>query len=154
ASVRETDSDSWHRSLALNLTSVFYGLKHQLPAVIAAGGDAIVNNASVSGVKGDAMQAAYNAAEHGVIGLTRSAALDVARSRVRVNALVTGLIDTPLWQGVVSQHPATAERYLSMQPTGRAGTSDEVAALTAFLLSDEATFITGAAIAIDGAFTA
>ncbi|HTF07293.1 MAG TPA: SDR family NAD(P)-dependent oxidoreductase [Asanoa sp.] len=154
ASVRDADSDVWHQSLALNLTSVFYGLKYQLPAIIAAGGGAVVNNASVSGVKGDATQAAYNAAKHGVIGLTRSAALDVARSAVRVNALVTGLIDTPLWQGVVSQDPAAAQRYLAMQPTGRAGTPDEVAALTAFLLSDDAAFISGAAIAIDGALTA
>ncbi|MEU4476227.1 SDR family NAD(P)-dependent oxidoreductase [Micromonospora sp. NPDC023888] len=154
ASVRETDSDNWQRSLALNLTSVFYGLKYEIPAIIASGGGSIVNNASVSGVKGDATQAAYNASKHGVIGLTRSAALDVARSGVRVNALVTGLIDTPLWQGVVSQAPEVAERYLSVQPTGRAGTPDEVAALTAFLISDEATFISGASIAIDGALTA
>ncbi|MEU7919633.1 SDR family NAD(P)-dependent oxidoreductase [Micromonospora zamorensis] len=154
ASVRDADSADWHRSLALNLTSVFYGLKYELPAIIASGGGAIVNNASVSGVKGDATQAAYNASKHGVIGLTRSAALDVARSGVRVNALVTGLIDTPLWQNVVNQAPSTAERYLSVQPTGRAGTSDEVAALTTFLLSDEATFISGASIAIDGALTA
>lgn len=102
ASVRDADSADWHRSLALNLTSVFYGLKYELPAIIASGGGAIVNNASVSGVKGDAAQAAYNASKHGVIGLTRSAALDVARSGVRVNALVTGLIDTPLWQNVVN----------------------------------------------------
>ncbi|GAB4104677.1 SDR family NAD(P)-dependent oxidoreductase [Micromonospora taraxaci] len=154
ASVRATESEDWHLSLALNLTSVFYGLKYELPAIIASGGGAIVNNASVSGVKGDGTQAAYNAAKHGVIGLTRSAAHDVARSGVRVNALVTGLIDTPLWQGVVNQAPEIAERYLSAQPTGRAGTSDEVAALTTFLLSDEATFISGASIAIDGALTA
>ncbi|WP_246017230.1 SDR family NAD(P)-dependent oxidoreductase [Micromonospora pisi] len=154
-SVRETGSDNWHQSLALNLTSVFYGLKYELPAIIASGGGgAVVNNASVSGVKGDATQAAYNAAKHGVIGLTRSAALDVAGSGVRVNALVTGLIDTPLWQGVVSRDPSAAQRYLSVQPTGRAGTSDEVAALTTFLLGDESAFITGAAIAIDGALTA
>lgn len=102
ASVRDADSADWHRSLALNLTSVFYGLKYELPAIIASGGGAIVNNASVSGAKGDAAQAAYNASKHGVIGLTRSAALDVARSGVRVNALVTGLIDTPLWQNVVN----------------------------------------------------
>jgi NAD(P)-dependent dehydrogenase (short-subunit alcohol dehydrogenase family) len=73
---------------------------------------------------------------------------------VRVNALVTGLIDTPLWQGVLRQDPAAAQRYLDMQPAGRAGTADEVAALTAFLISDEAAFINGAAIAIDGALTA
>ncbi|GIF63603.1 short chain dehydrogenase [Asanoa ishikariensis] len=154
ASIREADSGMWHRSLALNLTSVFYGLKYQLPAIVAAGGGAIVNNASVSGVKGDPTQAAYNAAKHGVIGLTRSAALDVARSGVRVNALVTGLIDTPMWQGVVNRDPVAAERYLSTQPTGRAGTAEEVAALTAFLLSDESAFVSGAAIAIDGAFSA
>jgi NAD(P)-dependent dehydrogenase (short-subunit alcohol dehydrogenase family) len=154
ASVREADSDRWHQSLDLNLTSVFYALKYELPAIVAAGGGAVVNNASVSGVKGDPTQAAYNAAKHGVIGLTRSAALDVASSGVRVNALVTGLIDTPLWQGVLAADPVAAQRYLDMQPAGRAGTADEVAALTAFLISDEAAFVNGAAIAIDGALTA
>jgi NAD(P)-dependent dehydrogenase (short-subunit alcohol dehydrogenase family) len=154
ASVREADSDRWHQSLDLNLTSVFYALKYELPAIVAAGGGSVVNNASVSGVKGDPTQAAYNAAKHGVIGLTRSAALDVASSGVRVNALVTGLIDTPLWQGVLAADRAAAQRYLDMQPAGRAGTADEVAALTTFLISDEAAFVNGAAIAIDGALTA
>jgi NAD(P)-dependent dehydrogenase (short-subunit alcohol dehydrogenase family) len=151
--IRDTKTDFWHQHIALNLTSVYYSLKYEIPAIVAAGGGAIVNNASTSGVKGDPMTAAYTAAKHGVVGLTRSAALDVASSGVRVNALITGLIDTPLWRQV-SQDPAIEEHFLGMQPTGRAGSERDVAAFTTFLLSDEATYITGASLAIDGGFTA
>jgi NAD(P)-dependent dehydrogenase (short-subunit alcohol dehydrogenase family) len=153
ATIRETKSDFWDRTIAFNLSSVYYSLKYEIPAIIATGGGAIVNNASTSGVKGDPMTAAYTAAKHGVVGLTRSAALDVAGSGVRINALVTGLIDTPLWRQV-SQDPAIEQHFLGLQPTGRAGSEKDVAAFTTFLLSDEATYITGASLAIDGGFTA
>jgi NAD(P)-dependent dehydrogenase (short-subunit alcohol dehydrogenase family) len=151
--IRDTDSGFWDRTIAFNLSSVYYSLKYEIPAIISAGGGAIVNNASTSGIKGDPMTMAYTAAKHGVVGLTRSAALDVARAGVRINALVTGLIDTPLWRQV-SQDPAIEEHFLGLQPTGRAGSDADVAAFTTFLLSDEATYITGASLAIDGGFTA
>ena len=90
--MHELAAGDWHADLAQNLTSVFHSLKFEIPAIIAAGGGAIVNNASTSGVKGDAMTAAYTAAKHGVVGLTRSAALDVATDGVRINALVTAFL--------------------------------------------------------------
>jgi NAD(P)-dependent dehydrogenase (short-subunit alcohol dehydrogenase family) len=140
--------------IAANLTGVFYSLKYELPALAASGGGAIVNNASIAGVTGDPSMPAYVAAKHGVVGLTRSAALDSAAAGVRVNALITGLIDTPLWREVTGRYPEIEGRFLGQIPAGRAGTEDEVAAFTSFLLSDEAAFINGSALSIDGGVTA
>ncbi|MEV4626068.1 SDR family oxidoreductase [Micromonospora sp. NPDC049523] len=151
--VRDIDDAFWRSTIDRNLTSVFYSLKHEIPAIVASGGGSIVNNASTVGVVGDAKLAAYSAAKHGLVGLTRSAALDVAKEGVRVNALVTGLVDTPLWRQV-SANPEIEQYFLGLQPNGRAGAEDDIAAFTSFLLSDEATFITGAALAIDGGLTA
>ncbi|MEU4013495.1 SDR family oxidoreductase, partial [Streptomyces pseudogriseolus] len=122
--------------------------------IIASGGGSIVNNASVVGAAGDPSAVAYSAAKHGVVGLTRSTALDAAKEGVRVNALLTGLVNTPLWQGFTASNPEAANSILSQQPTGRSADVSEIAAFTAFLLSDESRFISGAALAIDGALTA
>ncbi|MGI5153041.1 SDR family NAD(P)-dependent oxidoreductase [Plantactinospora sp. CA-294935] len=153
--VTEIDDDAWAAEMSLNLNSVFFGLKYQIPALQASGGGSIVNNASVTGVTGAAGMAPYSAAKHGVVGLTRSAALDVAAAGVRINALVTGGVDTPLLRGNMGPNPEEAIRVANeMHPVGRIGHPDEIAALAAFLLSDEALFITGAALAIDGGLTA
>ncbi|MEV4534265.1 glucose 1-dehydrogenase [Asanoa sp. NPDC049518] len=153
--ITEIDHQAWSAELALNLDSVFFGLKYQIPAIQAAGGGAIVNNASTTGVTGVAGLAAYGAAKHGVVGLTRSAALDVATTGVRINALVTGGVDTPLLRRNMGANPAEAlELANAMHPVGRIGQPAELAAFAAFLLSDEAAFITGAALAIDGGLTA
>ncbi|MEU3183582.1 SDR family oxidoreductase [Streptomyces sp. NPDC006923] len=152
--LRNMEASFWDSVIALNLTSVFYSLKYEIPAIAASGGGSVVNNASVVGVVGDPAAVAYSAAKHGVLGLTRSTALDTAKEGVRVNALVTGLVDTPLWRGVVENHPEVANGHLGKQPTGRAADEAEIAAFATFLLSDESPFITGAALAIDGALTA
>ncbi|MFB4273752.1 MULTISPECIES: SDR family NAD(P)-dependent oxidoreductase [unclassified Nonomuraea] len=153
--VTDIDGDAWQADLALNLSSVFFGLKHQIPALRAAGGGAIVNNASVLGVTGAAGMASYSAAKHGVVGLTRSAALDVATAGVRINALVTGGVDTPLTRANLGPTPEESLRAAAaMHPLGRIARPEEIAAFAAFLLSDEAGFITGAALAIDGGMTA
>ncbi|UBU18462.1 SDR family NAD(P)-dependent oxidoreductase [Nonomuraea gerenzanensis] len=153
--VTDVDGDAWHADLALNLSSVFFGLKYQIPALRAAGGGAIVNNASVLGVTGQAGMASYSAAKHGVVGLTRSAALDEALSGIRINALVTGGVDTPLLRGNLGPSPEESLRAAgAMHPIGRIALPEEIAAFVAFLLSDEARFVTGAALAIDGGMTA
>jgi NAD(P)-dependent dehydrogenase (short-subunit alcohol dehydrogenase family) len=149
------DGAAWHADLALNLSSVFFGLKHQIPALRAGGGGAIVNNASNLGVTGAAGMASYSAAKHGVVGLTRSAALETATAGVRINALITGGVDTPLLRANLGPTPEESLRAAgAMHPVGRIAQPDEIAAFVAFLLSDEAKFITGAALAIDGGMTA
>ncbi|WP_066367251.1 SDR family NAD(P)-dependent oxidoreductase [Herbidospora mongoliensis] len=153
--VTDIDGDAWQAELALNLSSVFYGLKHQIPALRAAGGGAIVNNASIAAVVGSAGMASYSAAKHGVVGLSRSAALETAADGIRINALVTGGVDTPLLRG--NMGPSSEESLRAaraMHPVGRIAQPEEIAAFVAFLLSEEARFITGAALAIDGGITA
>ncbi|MFW5418164.1 glucose 1-dehydrogenase [Nocardiopsis sp. CNT-189] len=152
--VPDISDSAWRADLDTNLTSVFYGLKYQLPAILAAGGGAVVNNASNLGVTGTPTVAAYVAAKHGVVGLTRAAALENAAAGVRVNALVTGGVDTPLFAQTMGATPEGRAQVESMLPVGRLAQPDEVAAFTAFLLSDESRFITGAALAIDGGITA
>ncbi|MEV4754530.1 SDR family oxidoreductase [Micromonospora sp. NPDC049559] len=151
--IREIGEVFWRDTIDRNLTSVFFSLKHEIPAIVASGGGSIVNNASTMGVIADPNIAAYVAAKHGVIGLTRSAALDAAREGVRVNALVTGLVDTPLFRES-ARNPEIQQYFLDMQPSGQIGKVEDVAAFTAFLLSDDATYITGAALNIDGGVTA
>ena len=143
----------WAADLDSNLTSVFYGLKHQVPAIRAAGGGAIVNNASIAAGIGIPGMSAYVAAKHGVLGLTRSVALECAGDGVRVNALVTGNVDTPLYRGLLGAGPDD-DLGAAPNPTQRAADPGEVAAFAAFLLSDEAKFVTGAALPIDGGATA
>ncbi|MGP3947055.1 SDR family NAD(P)-dependent oxidoreductase [Streptomyces sp. 6N106] len=152
--IREVEASFWDSVVALNLTSVFYSLKHEIPAIIASGGGSIVNNASVVGAAGDPSAVAYSAAKHGVVGLTRSAALDAAKEGVRVNALLTGLVNTPLWRGFTESNPGAANSILEQQPIGRSADVSEIAAFTTFLLSDESGFVNGAALAIDGGLTA
>lgn len=154
--LQEIDSGAWDADLAQNLTSVFYCMKAEIPALLETPTNgSIVNNASVAGVAGVAGMPSYAAAKHGVVGLTRSAALAYASEGLRVNALVTGNVDTPLYRRLsgVAQHQERDE-LPTPNPSGRVAAPEEVASLVTFLLSDEAPFITGAALAIDGGFTA
>ena len=155
APIADIDAKAWDADLTLNLSSVFYSLKYEIPVLQASGGGAIVNNASNLAVTGAAGMASYSAAKHGVVGLTRSAALDTAATGIRINALVTGGVDTPLLRGNMGVPPEEAISMAgAMHPIGRIAQPEEVAAFVAFLLSDETAFITGAALAIDGGMTA
>ncbi|QBJ96936.1 glucose 1-dehydrogenase [Rhodococcus sp. ABRD24] len=150
--ISTVDADTWNAELAQNVTSVFNCLKHQIPAVLQTGG-AIVNNASNMGVVALPEAAPYVAAKHAVVGLTRSVALEVADRGVRVNAITTGGVDTPLARGSMATTDEALAYIESLHPVNRIAQPEEIAPFVAFLLSDEASFITGAALAIDGGFT-
>lgn len=138
--------EDWHRVVGVNLNALFYGMKYQLPAIEAAGGGAVVNIASIYAHLGLPRLDAYTASKHGVRGLTRSVAIEYATRGIRINAVSPGPILTPL----VEAHPKESERIAAQVPMKRMGKPTEIAKTVAFLLSDDASFITGAEIVVDG----
>lgn len=146
----EIPAEDWTRQLAVNLTGVFNCLQAELPALVAAGGGAIVNTSSICGLIGVAGTAAYTAAKHGVIGLTKVAALDYAENGIRVNAVAPGYVDTPLLSDrSESERQLIAERHA----LNRMAKPGEIADAICYLLSDRSSFITGTVIAADGGYT-
>lgn len=141
----------WQRVIAANLTSVFLCLRHEIPAMIAGGGGAIVNTASIAGRIALASAGAYVAAKHGVIGLTRNAALDHARDGIRVNAVCPGFVDTPLASRGIERRRAA---ILARVPMARIGEPAEIAQLVVWLCSERASFVNGADVAADGGHVA
>jgi NAD(P)-dependent dehydrogenase (short-subunit alcohol dehydrogenase family) len=140
--------ESWNETIAINLSGVFYGLKYQIPAIIACGGGSIVNVSSVFSERGLAQHAAYTASKHGVHGLTRAAAQDYADAKVRINELVPGVIDTPM----LDSNRAMVGQMTAFIPIKRLGQPAEVARTICFLLGDGASYMTGARVAVDGGF--
>lgn len=147
----EMDLDGWRRLIDINLNGVAYGLRYQIPAILAAGGGAIVNMSSIMGLVANPTLPGYNAAKHGVIGLSRSAALEYSSKGVRINTIHPGYVDTPILSGL---DDAARAALVDQHPIGRLGHADEIAHAIAFLLSDGASFMTGACMVADGGYTA
>lgn len=140
--------------MGVNVKGVWLCMKHQLPVMLAQGGGAIVNTASVAGLGAAPKMSIYSASKHAVIGLTKSAAIEYAKKRIRVNAVCPAVIDTDMFRRAYEADPRKAEFAAAMHPVGRVGTVEEVAAAVLYLCSDGAAFTTGHALAVDGGATA
>jgi NAD(P)-dependent dehydrogenase (short-subunit alcohol dehydrogenase family) len=150
----ELPEEEWRRVLDVDLTGMFLCMKHEITAMRANGGGAIVNTSSGLGLVAVANRSAYVAAKHGVLGLTKAAALEYVGDGIRVNALCPGIIRTPMAERGIAGDPAVADALAKFQPIGRLGEPEEVASAALFLLSDGASFITGESLAVDGGYLA
>jgi NAD(P)-dependent dehydrogenase (short-subunit alcohol dehydrogenase family) len=144
--------DGWRQVIDVNLNSVFFCLRYQIPAMLRSGGGAIVNMSSILGSVGFVNAPAYVTAKHGLVGLTKVAAMEYARHGIRVNVVGPGFIDTPLLSRNLDR--AALDQMARLHPIGRLGRAEEVAALTCFLLSDAASFITCSYHLVDGGYVA
>lgn len=145
--------DAWQQVIGVNLSGVFYCMKHQIPAMLRQGGGAIVNMASILGQVGFAGAPAYVAAKHGVVGLTKTAALEYGARGLRINAVGPAFIHTPMIASL-EDDPATRRQLVSLHAVGRLGEPQEVAELVVWLSSERASFVTGAYYAVDGGYLA
>jgi NAD(P)-dependent dehydrogenase (short-subunit alcohol dehydrogenase family) len=151
--LHEYPDDTWAQVLDVNLTGVFLCLKQEIAQMLGQGGGTIVNIASIAGLVGG-FGTAYTASKHGVVGLTRSAALSYATQGIRVNAVCPGVIRTPLTERAINAFPGVEDHWLAMEPIGRFGVPSEVGTAVTWLLSDAASFVTGIAMPVDGGWTA
>jgi NAD(P)-dependent dehydrogenase (short-subunit alcohol dehydrogenase family) len=151
--LHETDTAAYRELMANNLDGMFHCMKHQLAAMMRRGRGSLVNIASAAGIVGFPTAAAYTAAKHGVVGLTRTAAIDYATDGIRVNAIAPGGVDTPLIRATTCSTPEGQQMIESMHPMRRLGLPREIASAALFLVSAESSFVTGAVYSVDGGWT-
>jgi len=148
--VQDLSLEDWNRTLSVNLTGVFLCMKHELPVMQRQGAGAIVNMASGAGVLAVPGLSPYCASKHAVLGLTKTAAVENAKTGVRINAVCPGSTDTPMLRQAMSVSPQLEKMILSSMPGGRLGTPEEIAEAAVFLCSDRASFVTGESMLVDG----
>lgn len=149
----DVTEEEWTRIIDIDLRGVFLCMKHEIPLILEQGGGAIVNTSSGAGIRGFEGGAAYVAAKHGVVGLTKAAALDYAHANLRINAVCPGIIDTPMMDRFSGGTAEGRVAVIAQEPVGRMGTPEEIAAAVVWLCSDSASFVVGTALIIDGGQT-
>jgi NAD(P)-dependent dehydrogenase (short-subunit alcohol dehydrogenase family) len=153
--LHELPEESWDRVIGINLTGVWLCMKYEIRQMLTQGGGAIVNTASIMGLVGSwSRSGAYNASKHGVVGLTKTAALEYATAGIRVNAVCPGYIRTPLIEAALTNNPEMEAQIIERHPVGRLGRPEEIAEAVAWLCSDAASFVTGHAMTVDGGYVA
>jgi len=154
ANTADVSEEEFDRQMAVNLKGVWLCLKYELPQMVKQGVGAIVNTSSGAGIAGAPGWSTYSAAKHGVIGLTRCAALEYARAGIRVNALCPGPIDSPMGKRIAADNPGYKEVLIAHTPNGRLGRPEEVAEVAVWLCSDAASLVNGLIMAVDGGISA
>jgi len=149
----EYPEETWHQVIAVNLTGVWFCMKYEIPQMLQHGGGAIVNTASAAGLVGGRGISAYVASKHGVVGLTKTAALEYAKQGIRVNCVCPGFIHTPMTERGLSD-PEQKAQIIAREPIGRVGTPEEIAEAVVWLCSDAASFVTGHTMTVDGGYVA
>ena len=152
--ITEYTEDEWDRIIDVNMKGVWLCMKYEIPHMMQQGGGAIVNTASAAGLIGSAAFPIYDASKHGVVGLTKSAALQYAKRGIRVNAVCPGVIETPMVAAGIEANPRFEQGAIAANPSGRLGHPEEVAEAVAWLCSDAASFVTGHAMSVDGGLLA
>ncbi len=146
--------ENWDRTMNVNLKGNWLCMKYEIPEILKQGKGAIVNNASIAGLVGFQGVPAYVASKHGLVGLTKTAALEYAKQNIRINAICPGVIKTPMIDRATGKVKEVEKAFENMEPIGRMGQPEEVAELAIFLCSDASSFITGGAIPVDGGWVA
>lgn len=146
--------DNWDKTIAINLKGVWLCMKYEIPEMLKQGKGVIINCSSVAGLVGFEGLPAYVASKHGVVGLTKTAALECAKHGIRINAVCPGVIQTPMIDRLTGKKKEAIEQYTALEPLGRFGQPEEIANAVLWLCSDEASFVTGHGMAVDGGFVA
>ncbi|MFV5697945.1 SDR family oxidoreductase [Flavobacterium sp. ZT3R17] len=154
ASTQDCTEENWDKTIGVNLKGIWLCMKYEIPEILKQGKGVIVNCSSVAGLVGFPGLPAYVASKHGVVGLTKTAALECAKLGIRVNAVCPGVIQTPMIDRLTGKTKEAVEQFTGLEPVGRFGQPEEIANAVVWMCSDEASFITGHAMAVDGGFVA